>query len=169
MKLRSVCMTMLIVCIGTTAFSQQLTGPQQYLRQQIEAAIDRFVQAFNQQEAPTAAALYTADGIAINSRLGMLTGREAIEQSLRGDFKNRPDARLMVTVDQVQALGRDAALAAGPFTVTIPGSEFHGSFALVFEREGEAWKLRLSNFTRQINPTGVVGSAAPVIETQSKK
>jgi SnoaL-like domain len=89
----------------------------------------------------------------------MVTGREAIEQSLRGDFKNRPDARLMVSVDQVRALGRDAALAAGPFTVTVPGNEFHGNFALVFEREGEAWKLRLSTFTRQINPSGVVAPA----------
>jgi hypothetical protein len=50
MKLRSACTIMLIVCCGAAAFSQQLTGPQQSLPQQIEAAVDRFVQAFNQQE-----------------------------------------------------------------------------------------------------------------------
>ena len=169
MNLRSVGMIMLVVACAAPAFAQQPVRPQQDLRQQIEAAVDSYIQAFNKEEAQTVVGLYAPDGIAINSRWGMVTGKDSIEQQLRGDFKNRPNARATVTVDQVQALGRDAALAAGPFTVTVPGNEFHGSFALVFEREGEAWKLHLSTFTRQINPAGVAGSAATATEGQSKR
>jgi hypothetical protein len=66
----------------------------------------------------------------------------------------------MATIEQVQAIGSDAAYAIGPYTATFgPNnnrSQVQGNWLQVFERRGDAWKIAASTFA-QVGPVKNVG------------
>jgi ketosteroid isomerase-like protein len=168
MTRRALSVAVLALSLAVPAVAQQKdpsgdhgASGQQDARQQIEAFLARHFEAVNRGDAPSVAADYVPNGIAITPAWGIVIGPAAIEQHLRADFAARPGAKETITVDQVQAIGNDAAFAVGPFTLTMANNQLRGSFAFVLEREAATWKVRLASFSRLVTPAGGVGSTTP--------
>jgi uncharacterized protein (TIGR02246 family) len=156
MMLRLVGLATFAVVLAVPAVAQQKdAAAQQRSRQQIEAFTAKWIEAFNKGDGKAIAAMYSPDNIAIN-RLGMITGAQnySFEDRVRDDA--RMGGKIALTVDQVRALGKDAALAAGHYQVTYTanpaGSRFEGNWLRVFEREAGDWKIIASTFTPVTTP-----------------
>jgi uncharacterized protein (TIGR02246 family) len=150
---------LLTFALSVPATAQTAASPE--MRQQVEAFLARHFEAVNRRDAHAIAADYVPESLAITSGWGMVTGPAAIEEHFRRGFSELPRARETITVEQVQAIGKDAALAAGPFNLTIAGSQVRGTFAFVIERRGNAWKVRLASFSRLAMPPPMI--APPMV------
>ena len=165
MMLRLISLATFAVVLTVPPVAQQKdAAARQRTQQQIEAVTAKWVEAFNSGDGKTVAALYAADNIAVN-RLGMRTGAQDYEQRVRDEAKL--GAKITLKVDQVRAIGKDAALAAGAYqigyTSNPTGSQFDGNWLRVFERQGSDWKIIASTFTPVTAPaaataTGTTGA-----------
>jgi ketosteroid isomerase-like protein len=114
----------------------------QQTRQQIEAAHMKWVDAINTGDLDAFSSLYTPITIGVDA-FGKQIGVNV--ELLQALHKN--GITLSMPVEGVQALnGGQAAIAYGPFTSkyadpSVPPGQ--GNWVQVFEREGDAWKIRL--------------------------
>ena len=114
----------------------------QQTRQQIEAAHMKWVDAINTGDLDAFSSLYTPITIGVDA-FGKQIGVNV--ELLQGLHKS--GITLSMPVEGVQALnGGQAAIAYGPFTSkyadpSVPPGQ--GNWVQVFEREGDAWKIRL--------------------------
>jgi uncharacterized protein (TIGR02246 family) len=157
MMLRLISLATFAVVLTVPAVAQQkVAATQQRTQQQIKAVTAKWEEAFNSGDGKTVAALYSADNIAVN-RLGMRTGTQDYEKRVQDEAKL--GAKITLSVDQVRAMGNDAALAAGAYqigyTANPAGSQFEGNWLRVFERQGSDWKIIASTFT----PVGTPAAA----------
>src|SRR5258708_15432762 len=92
---------------------------------------------------------------------GMLSGAQKIEGRIENNVKMGIKFTVM-KVDDVRQVGKDAAVAGGPYTVTFTanpaGSQFQGYWLRVLAREGGEWKGVASSFTRSGGPTPAVAA-----------
>jgi ketosteroid isomerase-like protein len=113
----------------------------QQMRQQIEAVHTKWVDAVNKGDVVAFSTLLTPSCIAVDP-FGMTIGVNT--ERLQAIFKK--GITVSFPIDGVQALkGGQAAIAYGTFTSkytdpNVPPGQ--GSWLQVFERDGEAWKIR---------------------------
>ena len=114
----------------------------QQTRQQIEAVHMKWVDAINKGDLDVFSSLYTPTTIGVDA-FGRQMGVNA--ELLQGLHKN--GITLSMPVEGVQALrGGQAAMAYGPFTSKYADPNLppgQGNWVQVFERDGDAWKIRL--------------------------
>ena len=76
--------------------------------------------------------------------------------------------KITLKVDQVRAIGNDAALAAGPYQITYTakpaGSQFEGNWLRVFERQAGDWKIIASTFTPATTPTATTATGTTGVQ-----
>ena len=157
MMLRSLSMAMLAVSLTTPAFAQQ---PQQDARQQVEAWISKWVDAYNKGDAKAVLAMNDPNACTITTT-GMACGQK-IEQVVLNVMKMGP--RFTMTVNDARPIGRDGATAAGSYRVTYSNnpaaSQIDGNWLRVFQRQGNEWKSVASSFTPTTPPAPAVASGA---------
>jgi uncharacterized protein (TIGR02246 family) len=149
----------LVGAIVAPAFGQAAgTAVEQKLRQEIEAVFTRWLDALNRGDGKAAAEFFAADAPAINPG-GVVRG-DSQDYVNRIEQQRRRSSKTTATIEQVQALGSDAAYATGPYTNTFgPNnnpSQSQGNWLQVFERRGDSWKIVASSFS-QVGPVKNVG------------
>ena len=114
----------------------------QQMRQQIEAVHMKWVDALNKGDVDTFSTLLTPSTISVDA-FGMSKGVDV--ERLKAILKK--GITLSFPIDGVQALkGGQAAIAYGTFMSkftdpNVPPGQ--GNWVQVFERDGEAWKIRV--------------------------
>jgi uncharacterized protein (TIGR02246 family) len=163
MVARSLALAILAVGLASPALAQQ-SNAQATARQQIEAFMSQWVDAYNRRDARTMATLTTADAFGVGD-LGVLSGTERFERAVQNAAS--VDAKVTgMQVQQVRMIGRDAAVAAGPFSVTYDNPKpmaMHGTWMQVLERQHGAWKSVAASYTPATAPMppAVAGAGNP--------
>jgi uncharacterized protein (TIGR02246 family) len=137
MKIRLVlALAGLAISFGLPTFAQEQNTVDPELRQQIEAVIVKFDEAFNRRDAAAIAALYTQDAVEMNSAYGVVSGRQAIGEKYAVQLAT--SAQISEKVVDVRAIGNDIC-AIAEWTIL---SE-KGYAATIYVREGDDWKIRM--------------------------
>jgi uncharacterized protein (TIGR02246 family) len=146
MKMHLVALAGLAIGFAVPALAQEQNTVDPEVRQQIEAAVTKYEDAFNRNDATAIAALYTADAAEVFEHKGAgdsACGREAIEQSYAAHFASNP-TKLSLKVVQVYPMG-DEVCAISEFSRRFrSGKAYH---ATIFVREGDDWKIRIAYTT----------------------
>jgi len=144
--------------IVAPAFGQAPGAAEQKLRQEIEAVFTAWRDALNRGDGKAAAEFFAPDAPAINPG-GVVRG-DSQDYVNRIEQQRRRSSKTTATIEQVQALGSDAAYASGPYTNTFGPdnnqSQSQGNWLQVFERRGDGWKIVASSFA-QVGPVKNVG------------
>ena len=137
--------------------------PDPQIRQQLDALLKKFDEAFNNNDPAALAALFTEDAVEVTDR-GPVNGRKVIEKLHADDLQKVHVSNHLITVDQdsPQIIGTagNELWATGEWSETIQGKNFgpipiKGYWSVL--REGEDWKIRM--LTWNITP-------APPAETK---
>jgi uncharacterized protein (TIGR02246 family) len=139
-------------------FAQQKDTSDQELHQIADSLARKLDEAWNKNDAPAAAALYTEDGVHA-SYYQTSRGRHAIEKSYAHDFQRWHPNNHLITVYRVTAAG-NGVRAAGKWTEShvsdignVRGNNA-GYFTLDIVPEGNTWKIRKSVFSENHDPFG---------------
>src|ERR1700674_407008 len=131
------------------AFGQEAgTSSEPKLRQEIEAVFNNWLDALNRGDGKASAAFFVPNAPVINPQ-GMVRGGQ--EYVNRTEMQRQQNVKTTAKIDQVQAIGSDAAYAVGPWSTTFGpggGQQARGMWVQVYERRGDAWKIGVSSFTR---------------------
>ena len=112
-------------------------------RQQIEAVLRKYEDAFNKKDAAAIAALYTADAAEIfhkDEAGGSACGQEAIKQRYAAHFASSP-GKLSFNLVELYAIG-DGVCVVLEFTPQFRSGK--GYHAKILVREPDAWKIRMA-------------------------
>ncbi len=166
MMLRSISTALLIAGLAISAVAQQrqAAAPQD-MRQEAQAVTTKYAEAVNKGDAKEASSLFSANGLSITP-YGVSNSREKMEQTTQ--MVHKLGIHLTMNVEEVQpGFGGQGALANGAYSATYTNNpatpKVEGNFLQVFEREGDAWKIRALTFTRLAPPsaataTGTMGT-----------
>jgi uncharacterized protein (TIGR02246 family) len=127
--------------VPVVAQEQNTVDPE--VRQQIEAAVTKYEDAYDKNDAAAIAALYPADAVEVfekDAAGGSASGGEAIEKRYADHFASNP-SKLSVKVVQVYAMG-DEVCAISEFSRRFRSGK--GYHAKIFVREADDWKIRLA-------------------------
>jgi ketosteroid isomerase-like protein len=110
------------------------------LRQQIEAVLMKFDEAYNKLDEAALRALHTQDAVEVRSwgLAGLRTGRKAIATEYAGNSMSHT-ATLTTKIGQVYAIGNDVC-AIMDWTV----GHLRGRAAKIFIRDADTWKIRMA-------------------------
>ena len=126
------------------AFAQEQNKIDPEVRQQIEAVLAKYEDAYNKNDAAAIAALYTADAAEVFDEYtaggGSASGREAIQQTYAGQFASGP-FKLSLKLVQVYAIGDDVC-AVSEFSRQLHSGKGYNAKILV--REPDGWKIRMA-------------------------
>jgi ketosteroid isomerase-like protein len=145
------------------ALAQQ-SAAQETARQQIEVFMNQWVDAYNRRDGRMMAALTTADAFGVGE-LGVVSGNERFERAVQNGAAF--DAKVTsMQVQQVRMIGQDAAVAAGPFSVTYNSPAprtMQGTWMQVLERQQGGWKSVAASYTAATAPMppAVAGAGNP--------
>ncbi len=109
----------------------------------IRKAGTTYVEAFNNQDAKSIAALWTPDAVYMNPKTGeAVTGRNDIEQQLVGIFAESKDTKLEVNVNSIRFVSPSVAVEEGTASVLRPGVEPDVTvYSAVYIKSGGSWLL----------------------------
>jgi ketosteroid isomerase-like protein len=110
------------------------------VRQQIEAKVMEFDEAFNKDDRDTIAALHTQDAVEARSWEGanyLRLGRQAIGTQYANDFRSHPN--LVTKIDELYQIGDDVC-AMMDWTV----GTLKGHAAKIFTLEADNWKIGMA-------------------------
>ena len=144
----------LAISLALPTIAQQTVDSK--IEQQIRALTTKFDEAFNRNDAPAVAALFTEDAF-YGTPDGSFHGRQAIEKHYaRHSFQDHHANNRSNTVDRVIAVGNEVR-ANGRWSETYQesgGGTVHadGRCSWVFVREGDTWKIR--RFTYDLTNRG---------------
>jgi uncharacterized protein (TIGR02246 family) len=130
--------------VSAVAEEQNTVDPE--VRQQIEAVVTKYEDAYNKKDAAATAALYTADAAEVFEKEaagGSASGREAIEQRYAAQFASSP-GKLSLKLVQVYAIGDDVC-AVAEFSRRFSAGK--GYRATIYVHEGDDWKIRIAYTT----------------------
>lgn len=138
------------------SFAQQKEMGDQQPREVADTVARKLDEAWNNNDAAAAAALYTEDGVHA-SFYQSSRGRPAIEKSYAHDFQRWHPNNHIITVNRVTVAG-NGVRAVGKWSEShvsdignVRGSNA-GYCTLVIVREGNTWKIRKSTFTENHDP-----------------
>jgi ketosteroid isomerase-like protein len=120
-------------------------------REHIDETLVRFVSAFNEGDAATAASFYTEDAALLPPDAQPVNGRDAIQAFWQGAI----DAGMkigMLRATEVDARG-DLAYEVGGFKLLVPGesgtTEVVGKYIVVWKRGDHTWRLPVTSGIRR--------------------
>jgi ketosteroid isomerase-like protein len=143
----------------------QQAGSEQKLRQEIETTFTAWLDAFNRGDGKAAAAFFVPNAPAINANGIVRAGGQ--EYVNRIEMQQQRNLATTAKIDQVQAVGSDAAYAVGPWRSTFgPAGESQvgGMWLQLYERRGDTWKISASSFSRVgpiTNPANPANARGP--------
>ena len=140
MKIRSVlALVGLAISFALPTFAQQKDAVDPEVRQQIEALLMKFGEAFNKHDPAAIAALYTQNAIRLESwwSEGAL-GQQAIEKSYADMLASMP-GEFVGQVVQVYAIGNDMCV----ITKDSEGALWKGYKTWICNRDADTWKIRM--------------------------
>jgi ketosteroid isomerase-like protein len=152
---------MFLAGAAVPAHAQQ-PDSEQKLRQEIEAMFTAWLDALNRGDGKAAAAFFVPNAPAINPN-GIVRGGGQ-EQANRIELQHQQNSVTTAKIDQVQAVGSDAAYAVGPWRSTFgPAGESQvgGMWLQLYERRGDTWKISASSFSRVGPVTNPANPANP--------
>ena len=120
--------------LAVSALAQEKDTVDPEARQQIEAVLTKYEDAFNKNDAAAIAALYTGDAAEVFQRDeagGSACGREAIEQRYAAHFASSP-AKVSFKLVELYAIG-DGVCAVLEFTPQFRSGKGHHAKILVRE------------------------------------
>jgi uncharacterized protein (TIGR02246 family) len=135
-------------------FAQETNTPDPQLRQQIVALLEKFTEAWNNNDAAALAALYTKDAVFCGGEgSGPHYGREAIEKHFAEGFKLFHFSNHIATPDQysphVIGTAGNEVWALGEWSMTIQSKnggnpmQIKGNWGTFLVRDGDGWKARM--------------------------
>ena len=137
----------LVIGFGVPALAQEQNTVDPEVRQQIEAVLTKYEDAYNKNDAAAIAALYTAEAAEVFDEYtaggGSASGREAIQQTYAGQFAPSP-IKLSLKLIQVYAIGDDVC-AVSEFSRHLHSGKGYNAKILV--REPDGWKIRMAYTT----------------------
>lgn len=160
---RSLAIAILAVGLATPALAQQ-SDARETVRQQIQGFMNQWVDAYNRGDGRAMAALTTADAFGVGDQ-GVVSGPERFERAVQ--HATAFGAKVTsLQVEQVRMIGRDAAVAAGPYSVTYNNPQpltAQGTWMQVLERQHGAWRSVAEGYTPANPPTApaVAGAGNP--------
>jgi uncharacterized protein (TIGR02246 family) len=111
------------------------------VRQQIEAAVMKFDEAFNKHDAAAIAALYTQDTVQVGFWTGegdtVVSGQQAIEKTYAVEFASSP-GKLVGKLVQMYSIGNEMSAIA-----EWSKDAFKGYIVRIYVRDADTWKIRL--------------------------
>ena len=116
----------------TRAQEENTVDPQ--VRQQIEAALLKFQDAYNNRDAAAIAALHMQDAIEVRSWQGFISGRQAIEKMFQADFALNP-GKMVMNIVQLYPMGKAVCQIADS---DVGGHK--GQTMVIYVRDGDTWK-----------------------------
>jgi len=153
MIVRSLAIAILAVGLASPALSQQGDAPAT-VRQQIQAFMNQWVDAYNRGDGQRMAALTASDAFGVGDQ-GVVSGTERFERAMQNAAALGAKVTSM-QVQQVRMIGRDAAVAAGPYSVSYKNPQpqtIQGTWMEVLERQRGAWRSVASSYTPSTPPT----------------
>jgi uncharacterized protein (TIGR02246 family) len=129
----------LAIGFAVPTFAQEQNTVDPEVRQQIEALLMKFGEAFNKHDPAAIAALYTQNAIRLESwwSEGAL-GQQAIEKSYAGMLASMP-GEFVGHVAQVYAIGNDMCV----ITKDSEGALWKGYKTWICNRDADTWKIRM--------------------------
>src|SRR4029077_20407136 len=131
---------------------KDIAGPQ--LRQQLDAKIRKYDEAFNKNDAAALAAFFTDDAVLVTDR-GPICGREAVEEHFTNLFQNMHFSSHIAStdLDSPHIIGRDGGdmWASGGWSLTLQETmgdpiPLKGYWSEIYVREGDALKVRMQTW-----------------------
>jgi uncharacterized protein (TIGR02246 family) len=132
-----------IIGLALPVFSQEQNTVDPQVRQQIEALIVKFDDAYNRSDAAAIADLFTQDGVqawAWETAGGVASGQQAIEKRYAAQLATSP-GKLVRKLVQVYPIG-DEICAISAFTHPNPPGK-PGYCVTINVRELDEWKIRM--------------------------
>ena len=132
-----------------TTVQKDAADPQ--LRQQLDAKIKKYDEAWNDNEAAALAAFFTEEAVYVTDR-GPICGREAIEKYFTDLFQNVDFSSHIANADQdsPHIVGADGneMWASGGWSLTLQEKTsdpmtLKGYWSEIYVREGDTWKVRM--------------------------
>lgn len=149
---RSLGIAILAVGLATPALAQQSDAPAA-ARQQIEAFMNQWVAAYNRGDGQAMAALTTTDAFGVGDQ-GVISGNQRFEHAVQNEAALGAKVTSM-EVQQVRMLGRNAAVAAGPYSVSYSNPQpltVKGTWMQVLERQRGNWRSVAASYTPATSP-----------------
>ena len=141
----------LAISFALPTFAQQTNTPDPQIRQQLVALVQKFDDAYNNNDPAALVALYTEDAVLVTDT-GQIYGREAIEKYFVEQFQKVHFSNAISTLDQssphILGTAGNEVWETGAWTQTLKGETFgplqlkgyHSSIAVL---DGGVWKKRL--------------------------
>jgi ketosteroid isomerase-like protein len=136
--------------LPTFAQQREPTASQQD-RQQLDALIEKFDEAWNNNDAAALAALYAEDAVIVRNT-GPIYGREAIEKMYTDLFQKVHFSNHIAKADQfsphIIGTAGNEAWSNGEWSTTLKGQNFgpiqlKGYWSNITVRDGDTWKDRM--------------------------
>jgi uncharacterized protein (TIGR02246 family) len=162
MMMRSLGVALLAAGVASPAIAQQGDAAQQKSRQQIEAFMSKWADAYNHGDGKTLTALTAADSFGVGDH-GVLVGDERIERMVENEAKSGGKITEL-RVEDVRMIGPNAAVAAGPYTVTYSNPRpltIEGTWLHVLERQHGTWKSMAASYTPKFNRPAPAAAGDP--------
>lgn len=142
MKLILTALMLALICPGSTRAQESVTTPTSP-EEEVTTAVTAYVNAFNQQDAPKLASLWSADAVYTNRLSGeVVTGRMAIQTQFEELFKAMPKLKLEVTSESIQMLSPNVAVEHGTAKFLSPeGTPEEVSYMAVYTKRDGQWLL----------------------------
>jgi len=130
----------LAIGFSVPAFSQEPKPVDPEVRQEIEAVLMKFDEAFNKRDTAAIAALYTHEAVQVLDEWegsGTISGQQAIEKLYTSEFASTP-AKFVSKLVQVSPLADELAVNS---EFTCP--PWKGFKMCIYTRDVDTWKIRL--------------------------
>ena len=133
----------LLVGCQAAAHEQEGTAAINPAEAEVRASVEKYVAAFNSQDAKALADLWSEDGEYIDRASGQrIKGREALEQTFTATFADDKSEMLAVEVKSIRFVADNVAVEEGVATVLTAGElPSRSSYEAVHVKEGGAWKI----------------------------
>lgn len=127
------------------------------VRQAIEQAVQKFIEAFKRGDAAAVASLYAEDAKLLPPNQRTARGREAIRQFWQG-VMDMGVKEADIEIQEVEAQG-DTAYEVGRYTLTIQQGNGErasdaGKYVVIWKRQGDGWKLAVDIFNSDTPTAG---------------
>jgi ketosteroid isomerase-like protein len=159
MMMRSLAIAALVIGLAGPAVAEQKSTADQKTRQEIEAFMNKWVDAYNRADGNTMISMTASDSFGVGDH-GVMTGDQRIERIIQNEQKSGGKVTNL-RVEEVRMIGRNAAVAAGPYTVTYSNPRpltLEGTWMQVLEREHGAWKSVATGYTPKFNRPEAAGA-----------
>jgi hypothetical protein len=164
MMTRSLAVAALVVGLASPALAEQKAGTTSDLkaRQEIEAFMNKWVDAYNRGDGNTMMSMTATDSFGVSDH-GVMTGDQRIERIIQNEQKSGGKVTNL-RVEEVRMLSKNSAVAAGPYTATYSNPRpltLEGTWMQVLEREHGVWKSVATGYTPKFNRPSAEGASHP--------